>query len=318
MTAIVASGMSKDFGTLKAVDSVSFSVAPGEIFGYLGPNGAGKTTSIRMLTGMTRPTRGQLAVGGLDVRLHPHQVKRIAGVVPDKSNLYDELTCLDNLVFLGRLYGVDRPVARAEQLLELFSLSDRSRTRFARLSRGLKRRLTLAAALIHRPQVLFLDEPTSGLDVMSARALRQLISGLAADGTTVFLTTHNIEEAGGLCERIAVIVAGRIVAIDTPQGLTALAGQKPGLVLTTAVATPRDALLPHPSLKGVELDQNTITIRTADLRQALRHVLDCLEAAEIEVMEIDTRQASLEDAFVTITGLSQVEMAAPAAGDKNA
>jgi ABC-2 type transport system ATP-binding protein len=226
LTKIYATG--KGVPPLRAVDGIDFAVREGEVFGFLGPNGAGKTTTIRMLTGLTRPTSGEARVMGFDLASDLARVKKRIGVVPEASNLYDELTALDNLVFAMQLYGVPRAERRprAEALLARFRLAEKRDVPFAKLSRGMKRGLTIAAALAHRPPLLSLDEPTTGLDVMSARNLRGMIAGLRDEGVTVFLTTHYLEEAERLCDRIAVIVKGRIVALDTVAGLKAAA---PGL-----------------------------------------------------------------------------------------
>ena len=206
-----------------AVDGLDLTVREGEVFGFLGPNGAGKTTTIRMLTGLTRPTAGAARVLGLDVGGAMAQIKKHIGVVPEASNLYDELSAHDNLVFSMQLYGVPRSERerRAAELLARFRLTEKRDVPFARLSRGMKRALTIAAALAHRPRLLFLDEPTTGLDVMSARNLRSMVGALRQEGVTVFLTTHYLEEAERLCDRIAIIVRGRLVALDTVEGLKA-------------------------------------------------------------------------------------------------
>jgi ABC-2 type transport system ATP-binding protein len=227
--AIEVVGLTKRYGPpetgLVAVDHIDFEVRPGEIFGFLGPNGAGKTTTIRMLTGLSRPTAGHARVLGLDLARDMPRIKKRIGVVPEASNLYAELTAFDNLIFSMQLYGVPRRerARRAEELLDCFRLTSQRDVLFARLSRGMKRALTVAAALAHRPALLFLDEPTTGLDVISARGLRQMIAGLSDEGVTVFLTTHYLEEAERLCDRIALLVQGRIVALDTVEGLTASA-----------------------------------------------------------------------------------------------
>jgi ABC-2 type transport system ATP-binding protein len=209
---IQVSNLSKVFPPSKggkpthAVDSIDFSVKKGEVFGFLGPNGAGKTTTIRMLTGLVRPTKGEVTVLDMELFTHLAQIKKQMGVVPDQSNLYDELTALENLIFDMQLYGVPRAerVNRAKGLLERFGLAEKQDTPFARLSRGMKRALTVAAALAHHPTVVFLDEPTTGLDVMSARKLRKMIAALRDQGVTIFLTTHYLEEAERLCDRIAL------------------------------------------------------------------------------------------------------------------
>jgi ABC-2 type transport system ATP-binding protein len=217
LEAIVASGLAKHFGDVTAVESVTFGVGQGELFGFLGPNGAGKTTTINMLTGLARPDAGTIQIGGIDCMSDRKAAQHLMGIVPDESNLYPELTGFDNLCFCGALYGMSKHDrrARARELLERFGLVEAAGRKFAGYSKGMKRKLTIAAGIIHLPQILFLDEPTTGIDVASARQIRQLIADLNAGGTTVFLTTHYIEEAERLCRRIAFIVCGRIVRMDT-------------------------------------------------------------------------------------------------------
>ena len=221
MNTVIVSGLKKRYDGFPAIDGVSFSINMGEVFGLLGPNGAGKTTTIRILSGLLKPTSGNALIMGNDVIKKPVEVKKSIGVVPETSNLYPELTCFDNLVFAGRLYGMrsKRVKTKADELLELFGLKEKRNVLFSKLSSGMKRRLTMAASLIHEPPVLFLDEPTTGLDVMSARALREIIQSLKQKGITILLTTHYIEEADRLCDRIAIIVKGRIIIIDTPEAL---------------------------------------------------------------------------------------------------
>jgi ABC-2 type transport system ATP-binding protein len=213
--------LTKRFGDFTAVDEISFEVKSGEVFGLLGPNGAGKTTTIRMLTGLSKPTGGNASVLGFDIQTDIINVKKRIGVVPEISNLYDELSGFDNLLFMAQLYGVPRAQRRkrADELLKTFRLHDRKDSLFRTFSRGMKRALTIASALTHNPEVLFLDEPTVGLDVVAARSLRNLISNLRRQGVTIFLTTHYLEEANLLCDRVAVLVKGTILAIDTPQAL---------------------------------------------------------------------------------------------------
>jgi ABC-2 type transport system ATP-binding protein len=238
--AIQVEGLSKVFTTgkdrspLSAVAGIDFTVHEGEVFGFIGPNGAGKTTTIRMLTGLSRPTSGQAYLLGLDLAQDLPRIKKRIGVVPEASNLYDELTAYDNLVFNMQLFGVPRTErkARAESLMERFRLSEKRYAPFAKLSRGMKRALTIAAALAHRPPLVFLDEPTTGLDVMSARNLRGMIASLRDEGVTVFLTTHYLEEAERLCDHVAIIVKGRIVALDTVAGLRSTAQQKTVVEMT--------------------------------------------------------------------------------------
>ena len=218
---ISVSGLTKYYNEFPAVNGINFEVKEGEIFGFLGPNGAGKTTTIRMLTGLSRPSAGTAQVLGYDIRTKITLAKREFGVVPEASNLWDELTALKNLVFMAQLYGVprDERVKQAEKLLKTFGLWEKKDARFSTLSRGMKRALTIAAALIHRPRLLFLDEPTMGLDVVNARSLCSLVQELNHQGVAIFLTTHYLQEADLLCDRIAILVRGEIVALDTPDNL---------------------------------------------------------------------------------------------------
>jgi ABC-2 type transport system ATP-binding protein len=213
--------LAKSFDGTKAVNGISFSIKSGELFGFLGPNGAGKTTTINMLTGLARPDNGTILIGGMDCSQKHRAAQHLIGVVPDESNLYPELTGFDNLCFCGALYGMPKQERKnkAHELLDIFGLKQAANRKFGGYSKGMKRKLTIAAGIIHEPQILFLDEPTTGLDVASARQLRQLISDLHQSGTTIFLTTHYIEEAQRLCDRIVFIVAGRIVKIDSVENL---------------------------------------------------------------------------------------------------
>lgn len=219
--AIEVNGLTKSFENITAVDNIRFSVNSGEVFGFLGPNGAGKTTTIRMLTGLSKPSNGKASILNYDVQTEISKIKKRVGVVPEASNLYDELSGFDNLVFMSQLFGVARSerIKRAEELLKTFGLYERKDGLFKKYSRGMKRALTIAAALVHKPDVLFLDEPTVGLDVVAARSLRNLIKNLHKQGITIFLTTHYLEEADSLCDRVAIIVKGKIVRIDTPKAL---------------------------------------------------------------------------------------------------
>ena len=227
-TAIRVEGLAKRFGDVTAVETVTFAVFEGELYGFLGPNGAGKTTTINMLTGLARPDAGRIRISDIDCSRNPKAAQHLIGVVPDESNLYPELTGFGNLCFCAALHGMRKELreSRARGLLKTFGLEEAAKRKFGGYSKGMKRKLTIAAGIIHRPRILFLDEPTSGIDVASARQIRQLVAGLHRDGTTIFLTTHYIEEAERLCDRIAFIVSGRIVRVDTVQNLIQPAREK--------------------------------------------------------------------------------------------
>jgi ABC-2 type transport system ATP-binding protein len=219
MEAIQVRNLTRTYQELRAVDDISFSVGQGELFGFLGPNGAGKTTTIRVLTGQLRPTSGEAWVMGCHVVDDRPQLMPKIGVVFEYQNIYERLSARDNLVFAARLYGVDKK--RVGQVLDQVGLMGRERERVKKYSNGMKQRLLIARALLHAPRVLFLDEPTRGLDPGVARDIRGMVADLARNGVTVFLTTHYMEEADRLCDRVAIIDHGRIVALDRPATLKA-------------------------------------------------------------------------------------------------
>jgi len=223
MKAIEVQDLTRDYDGRRAVDGISFSVEPGEIFGFLGPNGAGKTTTIRMLTGQLLPTSGWAKVAGYDVVTQRQQLKPRIGVVFDSQNLYERMSARENLTFSARLYRIK--ASRVDEVLAEVGLVERARDKVQGYSNGMKQRVLIARALLHRPEVLFLDEPTRGLDPHIARDIRGLVAGLARGGMTVFLTTHYMEEADQLCQRVVFLDRGRIVALDTPARLKAAHGR---------------------------------------------------------------------------------------------
>jgi ABC-2 type transport system ATP-binding protein len=220
--AIEVENLVRDYNGRRALHGISFSVEPGEIFGFLGPNGAGKTTTIKILTGQLRPTTGWARVMGCDVVQERQQLQPQIGVVFEYQNLYERLSARDNLNFTADLYGVPRQ--RVDEMLALVGLQDRARDSLKKYSNGMKQRLLIARALLHHPRVLFLDEPTRGLDPNLAREIRTFVRGLPQQGVTVFLTTHYMEEADQLCSRVAILDRGRIAALDAPGRLKAAHG----------------------------------------------------------------------------------------------
>ena len=312
--AVEAFNLTKYYGELLAVDHLDFKVRTGETFGFLGPNGAGKTTTIRMLTGLSKPTEGKASVLGFDIRSHIVQAKKHIGVVPEISNLYDELSAIDNLLFMAQLYGVPRGQRRkrAEDLLRTFGLYERKDTSFRTFSRGMKRALTIAAALLHNPELLFLDEPTVGLDVVAARSLRNLIGNLRQQGTTIFLTTHYLEEADLLCDRVAILVNGRIVEIDTPQSLKAAAEEESVIEISFDGEISRlieDLSSGLPGVKIVAFDHDKIRIYGGNPAAVYDNVFRFARDRGIEMQSVNSIKPSLEDSFIKITGLSPTVMA---------
>lgn len=310
--AIRARGLVKRFGDVRAVDGIDFDVAPGGFFGFLGPNGAGKTTTICMLTGLSRPDAGSIEIGGIDCSRNPKAAQHLIGVVSDESNLYPELSGFDNLCFSGALYGMRREERRrkASELLELFGLAEAASRKFSGYSKGMKRRLVIAAAIMHGPQLLFLDEPTSGIDVESSRMIRRLLSLLHRKGVTIFLTTHFIGEAERLCDRIAFIVGGRIVRTDTVERL--LQPVQGRHALTVSLSEGCDVPLGELELAFPGLDFNLpapdeLRVESGEPLKA-GSLVRFLEDRGVEVVEARKRVLSLEDVFVEITGIGAGSM----------
>jgi len=307
MNALSIQGLAKRFGDVQAVSDVSVEVTEGELFGFLGPNGAGKTTTINMLTGLARPDAGSIRIAGIDCTGNPKAAQHLIGVVPDESNLYPELTGFQNLSFCAALYGMRKKEreARARELLDTFSLADAGDRKFAGYSKGMKRKLTIAAGIIHRPKILFLDEPTTGIDVASARQIRQLIANLNRSGTTIFLTTHYIEEAERLCGRIAFIVKGRIVRIDTVADLVQPIQDKHVMKLAVLTSEPtlrKSLAAAFPDLMFQDAGQGSIRVE-ADQPIHVGPLVRFIEDQGVDVAEARRVRPSLEDVFVRVTGI---------------
>ncbi len=289
-----------------AVDHISFEVRRGEIFGFLGPNGAGKSTTQRMLTTLLEPTEGHIVINGHNLAHDAYPVKRQMGLVPEESNVYAELTAWDNLMFTAKLYRMPRSerTDRAQALLETFGLWEKRKVKVANFSKGMRRRLSIAMAIIHKPSLLFLDEPTPGLDAQSARTIQNLVRQLNAEGTTIFLTTHQIEEANQLCDRVAIINHGQIAAIDTPEQLKRTFRR---------VQSVEVSMEPHgqplPDIQA-ELPEATSIVRqgdkwrlyTKDPALLLPQVMEYAHSHKLRVVSLSTLGPSLEDVFLEITG----------------
>ena len=305
--ALQVSNLTKRFGEVVAVNDISFQVNKGELFGFLGPNGAGKTTTINMLTGLARLDAGQINIGGIDCTRNPKAAQHLTGIVPDESNLYPELSGFDNLCFCAALYGVNKidRQKRARELLETFGLTEAADRKFAGYSKGMKRKLTFAAGIIHQPPTLFLDEPTTGIDVASARQVRQIIASLHRKGTTIFLTTHYIEEAERLCERIAFIVNGKIVQTDRTSDL--LQPVKGKHVVIFSVSSSGDNLTGEIASAFPQYQFHISTpdqIRVESTEPVnVGPLVRFLEERNIQVTEARRYVPSLEDVFVQVTGI---------------
>jgi ABC-2 type transport system ATP-binding protein len=299
--------LTKKFNGVTAVDEISFHVRQGELFGFLGPNGAGKTTTINMLTGIARPDSGIIRIAGLEYTRNSKVAQHLIGVVPDESNLYPELSGYANLCFCAALYGVHKSMrrTRARELLETFDLKEAADRKFAGYSKGMKRKLAIAAGIIHHPHILFLDEPTTGIDVASARQIRQLIVELHRAGTTIFLTTHYIEEAERLCERIAFILKGRIVRTDTVANLLQPIQERKAMLISVS-NTKNDlirrlaAAFPHFTVQAVSAGQ--VRVESAEVI-SIGPLVRFIEDRGAEVTEARRLGPSLEEVFVQVTGI---------------
>lgn len=282
MNAVETENLTRIFNGLHAVDGLTFTVREGEIFGLLGPNGAGKTTTIRMLTGQLRPTAGRARVMGCDVVSERERLKPQIGVVFEYQNLYERMSGRENLVFSARLYGTEG--RRVDEILEQVELGERAGDPVRHYSNGMKQRLLIARALLHRPRLLFLDEPTKGLDPTVARQIRRLVVGLADQGVTVLLTTHYMEEADQLCQRVAFLNEGGIVALDTPQRLKVIHGQR--------------------HLKATLDDGECLTLSLDDPKDG-RHLGELAAAGRI--VTLHSAEATLEEIFIRLTGKELAE-----------
>jgi ABC-2 type transport system ATP-binding protein len=279
--AILVENLTYRYDNLTAVDTISFQVAEGEVLGFLGPNGAGKSTTVKMLTGQLRPVEGRATLLGIDISKHASKVQAQIGVAFETSNLYEQMTGVENLILFARLFGVKGFDARA--LLEKVGLGERGSERVACYSKGMKQRLMIARALVNRPRILFLDEPTDGLDPVSSETIRGIIRDESQRGTTIFLTTHDMLEADKLSNRVAFINKGQIVALDTPHVLKQQFGKR---ALKVEIACPDGRL----ETRSVPLDQ-------ADTPQAVQNLF-----AQERVVTIHSEEATLEDIFIHITG----------------
>ncbi len=311
-TAIEVRGLAKRFGDVEAVAGIDFDIREGELFGFLGPNGAGKSTTINILIGLARPDAGTIRIGGIDCSRNPKAAQHLMGVVPDESNLYPELTGFDNLGFCGSLYGMPRRdrETRARELLDQFGLAEAGGRKFGGYSKGMKRKLTIAAGIIHAPAILFMDEPTTGIDVASARQIRQLVADLNRGGTTVFLTTHYIEEAERLCQRIAFIVKGRIVRTDTVQDLMRRTDGRHVVQFAVSGGAARlceSIVAGFPGLQCQAVSETAVRVESPEPVR-IGPLVRAIEDGGIEVTEARKLQPSLEDVFVEITGIEAGRM----------
>jgi ABC-2 type transport system ATP-binding protein len=302
-TIIAATELVKRFGKVTAVDRLSLSVHRGEVFGLLGPNGAGKTTTIRMLTGLIMPDSGEVSIDGIDMRKNPIRGKLKMGVVPELGNVYIDLTAMQNLLLAGRFYGYNKKelAPKAGSLFEQFELYDRKDDLVRTFSKGMAQRVNIMSALIHDPEILFLDEPTSGLDVKSQRLIKDTVRLLSCKGTTVVLTTHNLDEANILCERICIMNRGRVRAVDSPETLKIHRNE----VQSVEVAFSRHIDLSS-TLQGVQVSRiekrgDKWKLYTPSPDSVIKTVVKTAEKLNVTLTTMNLCKAELEDIFITLT-----------------
>ena len=302
MGIIEVENLLKYYGKFLAVNHISFEVKRGEIFGFLGPNGAGKTTTIRILTGVLKPSGGEVRIFGENVKKNMLRIKQKIGVVPEMANPYVDLTARQNLRLVGRLYGMKKREIenRSDELLKLFNLYERKDDKVKAFSKGMKQRLSLAMAMLPDPELLFLDEPTSGLDVMSARLIKRIIREENQRGKTIFLNTHNMNDANELCNHVAIINHGKIAAIGTPESIKKIAMSE--RIIHVAFEGTNSKDLKIPSAMEVTHRGEEMVIRTEDVNSAIKEIVEFSRRMGIKIKYISTESPSLEDVFMRIVG----------------
>jgi ABC-2 type transport system ATP-binding protein len=304
--AIQVSNLHKSFGEIKAVQGVSFDVEPGEIFGLLGPNGAGKTTTISMLATLLRPDEGDASIMGHSLRHDPMAVKSVLGVVPQEIALYEDLSARENLTFWGKMYGLRGTGLRqrVNEVLELIGLSDRANGRVSTFSGGMKRRVNIGVALLHKPEVIYMDEPTAGIDPQSRRNILDSVVTLKDQGMTVLYTTHYMEEAQELCNHIAIMDHGQIIACGTHEELVQLVGEQTRIDLTLNMEASR-VLEIWQAVEGVSrvsTENGLVTVLVKDSNLVLPRLFEAATRLSARITSVDIREPNLEAVFLHLTG----------------
>jgi ABC-2 type transport system ATP-binding protein len=307
---LVADNLEKSFGSQQAVRGVSFGLRRGEVFSLLGPNGAGKTTTISMLSCLLSPTAGDARVGGHSVRSAPQAVKRLIGVVPQDIALYLPLSARENLMFWGQMYGLGGAALRqrVEEVLELVGLSERAKDRVQTFSGGMQRRINLAVGLLHRPELVFMDEPTVGIDPQSRRNILDMVKRLNREGMTVLYTTHYMEEAQELSDRIGIIDHGKLIALGTLDELTRLVGHEDVIELRVAdmgqapVAGVLEALRAVPGVRQADRSNGTVRLLARDGNAALPELITAANNQGVRVNNVSIQAPNLEAVFLHLTG----------------
>ena len=306
MNAIQVQDLHKSFGEVQAVRGVSFEVRQGEIFSLLGPNGAGKTTTISMLATLLRPDQGDALVMGHSIRKAPMDVKAALGFVPQEIALYEDLSARENLVFWGKMYGLRGAALRkrVDEVLETIGLSDRAGGRVAKFSGGMKRRVNIGVALLHKPQVIYMDEPTVGIDPQSRRNILDSVVSLKEGGMTVLYTTHYMEEAQDLSDHIAIMDHGELIACGTHEELVKIVGEMDRICLAVS-AESQELLATWEAIPGVSQvfsEDGVLTVLAEDSNLALPRLFDAAAAQDVRITSVDIQEPNLETVFLHLTG----------------
>lgn len=282
--------LTKIYGKLTAVDHINFEIEKGEIFGFLGPNGAGKTTTLRMLTGIIKPDEGEANILGFNIQKEPLKAKQNIGVVPETSNAYVDLSAWQNMILMSELYGVPKNEAesRAKDLLDRLGIYDRRDSKVKGFSKGMKQRLILCMALINDPVLIFLDEPTSGLDVQSSHLIREILQEFSKEGKSIFLTTHNMDEANRLCDRVAIINHGKIAAIDRPAKLKNIIKRLNSVEISFDKTISTDSLSEISHVSEVRKEGDKFVISTDNVNGFLYSLTAFAESQNLKIISLNT------------------------------
>ncbi len=304
--AIEVQNLHKHFGEIRAVDGVSFNVEHGEIFSLLGPNGAGKTTTISMLSCLLRPEEGDALVLGHSIRKDPMGVKSVLGVVPQEIALYEDLSARENLTFWGKMYGLRgaRLKQGVDEVLEIIGLADRAKDRVGKYSGGMKRRVNIGVALLHKPQVIYMDEPTAGIDPQSRRNILDSVVALKDQGLTVLYATHYMEEAQELSDHIAIMDHGKLIASGTNEELVQIVGEMDRITLTINAESQRvlEAWKVVKGVKQVIVEDGSITLLVDDSNQVLPRLFETAASKDVRITSVAIQEPNLEAVFLHLTG----------------
>lgn len=301
---IQVNNLSKSFDDIKAVKNISFNINKGEVFGFLGPNGAGKSTTINMMSTILQSDEGSILIDGINLKENPNKCKELIGVVPQEISLYDKFTAYDNLLFWGSLYSIPKKELkqRIEEILELIGLSDRKNDLIKNYSGGMKRRINIASALLHKPKVLFMDEPTVGVDPQSRNRIFEVVETLNKQGMTIIYTTHYMEEVERLCNRIAIVDSGEIVAQGTQDELQKQSEVKESIeIIVASISDEKLAKLKKKLQLQITSNNNKITFQ-CDVNKDLANIISVCNDTGLIIEDLELKKVNLEAIFLNLTG----------------